>query len=143
MVTRNVLDAKVGQVLYTTWCDGHGKVIDDGTISRLDETRFRLTAAEPNFRWLHLNGHGLAVEIAEVSERLGALAIQGPLSRAVLNAAAANPVDALRYFRVMPNRIAGVDVEISRTGYTGDLGYEVWVPAERAVAVWDRLMAVG
>ena len=128
---------------YTTWCDAHGKVIDDGTISRLGENVFRLTSAEPSFRWLHRNAFALEVGIEDVSESLGALALQGPLSRAVLNEAADHPVDALRYFRVMDNRIAGVEIQVSRTGYTGDLGYELWIPADRALEVWDALMAVG
>jgi aminomethyltransferase len=143
MVTRNVLKAEVGQVQYTTWCDARGKVIDDGTISRLGEDVFRLTSAEPSFRWLHRNAFALEVDIEDVSDSLGALALQGPLSRAVLNAAADDPVDALRYFRVMDNRIAGVEIEVSRTGYTGDLGYELWIPAARALEVWDALMAAG
>jgi len=130
-------------VQYTTWCDAGGKVIDDGTISRLGEEVFRLTSAEPNFRWLHRNAFGLDVDIQDISESLGALALQGPLSRAVLNAAAEQPVDALRYFRVMDNRIAGAGIQVSRTGYTGDLGYELWIPAERALEVWDALMAAG
>ena len=143
MATRNVIKTEVGQVQYTTWCDAHGKVIDDGTISRLSENVFRLTSAEPNFRWLHRNAFGLEVGIEDISERLGALALQGPLSRAVLNEAADHPVDALRYFRVMDNRIAGVEIQVSRTGYTGDLGYELWIPADRALEVWDALTAIG
>ena len=143
MVTRNVHKTKVGQVLYTPWCDAHGKTIDDGTVSRLDENEFRLTAAEPNFRWLHMNAFRLNVGIRDESDEYGTLALQGPLSRAVLNAVAEQPVDALKYFRVMTNRIAGVDIEISRTGYTGDLGYEVWVPTLDALRVWDALMARG
>ncbi len=143
MVTRNVIKTQVGQVQYTTWCDAGGKVIDDGTISRLDDEVFRLTSAEPSFRWLHRNAFGLEVEIKDISADLGALALQGPLSRAVLNASAEQPVDALRYFRVMKNRIGGVQVEVSRTGYTGDLGYEIWIPAKRALEVWDALMAAG
>lgn len=143
MVTRDVTKTKIGQVLYTTWCDGHGKVIDDGTVSRLDENTYRLTAAEPNFRWLHQNAFGLSVDIADVSDAIGALALQGPLSRSILAQIAEQPVDQLKYFRVMPNRIAGVDVQISRTGYTGDLGYELWVPAAGGVAVWDALMTAG
>jgi aminomethyltransferase len=143
MVTRNVLPTEVGQVRYTTWCDAQGKVIDDGTISRLREDVFRLTSAEPSYRWLHRNAFGLEVRIEDVSERLGALALQGPLSRAVLNEAADHPVDALRYFRVMDNRIAGVEIQVSRTGYTGDLGYELWIPADRALEVWDALTAAG
>ncbi|MBF8293052.1 MAG: gcvT 1 [Steroidobacteraceae bacterium] len=143
MVTRNVLKTQLGQVQYTTWCDAHGKVIDDGTISRLGDNVFRLTSAESNYRWLHRNAFGLEVGIEDVSESLAALALQGPLSRAVLNEAADQPVDALRYFRVMDNRIAGVEIQVSRTGYTGDLGYELWIPADRALEVWDALMAVG
>lgn len=142
MVTRDVAKAKVGQVLYTTWCDARGKVIDDGTIHRL-EGGYRLTAAEPNYLWLHQNAVGLTVEIGDVSDQVGALALQGPLSRAVLSHAAELPIEQLKYFRVMPNRIAGVAVEISRTGYTGDLGYEIWVPAAHAVTIWDALMAAG
>ena len=143
MVTRNVARAAVGQVLYTPWCDAHGKVIDDGTVMRLDENAYLLTAAEPNLRWLDMSAFGLDVRITDVSAALGALALQGPLSRTILNEAAEHPVDALRYFRVMDNRIAGTDVQISRTGYTGDLGYELWIPAEKGIAVWDALMAVG
>ncbi|HEV7715903.1 MAG TPA: aminomethyltransferase family protein [Steroidobacteraceae bacterium] len=143
MVTRNVAKLKVGQVMYTGWCDAHGKIIDDGTISRLGEDLYRLTSADPSFRWLHQNAVGLEVVIADVSEQLGALAIQGPLSRAVLTAVAEQPVDGLKYFRLMDNRIAGVDVQISRTGYTGDLGYELWVPAAGAVQVWDALIGRG
>lgn len=143
MVTRNVGKTKLGQVLYTAWCDAHGKVIDDGTVTRLDETTFRVTAAEPNFRWLHQNAVGLDVAIAEISDQLGALALQGPLSRTILAQVAEQSVDQLKYFRMMSNRIAGVDIQISRTGYTGDLGYELWIPAAGGVAVWDRLMAVG
>ena len=143
MVTRKVASTKVGQVLYTPWCDAHGKTIDDGTVSRLEENTFRLTAAEPNYRWLHQNAFGLDVKIEDNSEALGALALQGPLSRAVLSAVAEQPVDELKYFRLMDNRIAGVRIQISRTGYTGDLGYELWVPATDALAVWDALIAEG
>src|SRR5690606_32004283 len=118
-----------------------GKVVDDGTVSRLDEQLFRLTSAEPNLRWLHRNAFGMEVEITEVSDRVGALALQGPLSREILNRVTDRPIDDLRYFRVTSRRIAGVPVDISRTGYTGDLGFEIWVPADGALAVWDALMA--
>ncbi len=143
MVTRNVAKSKVGQVLYTPWCDAHGKVIDDGTISRLGESTFRLTSAEPNSRWLHLNAFRLNVDIQDVSDDFGALALQGPRSRTILNAVADQSLDELKYFRVMDNRIAGVDVQVSRTGYTGDLGYELWIPAAQALTVWDALIASG
>jgi len=143
VVTRNVPKAQQGQVLYMSWCDAHGKVIDDGTITRLGEQSYRMTSAEPNLRWLHRNAFGMDVRIEDVSEQLGALALQGPLSRAVLNAVARDPVDGLKYFRMMDNRVAGVDIQVSRTGYTGDLGYELWVPADGALAVWDALAQAG
>src|SRR5262249_18846606 len=116
MVTRNVAKLKVGQVMYTGWCDAHGKLMDDGTISRLGEDTYRLTSADPSFRWLHMNAVGLDVRIEDVSEVIGALALQGPLARAVLMAVTDPAVADLKYFRVMPARINGVDVEISRTG---------------------------
>lgn len=143
VITRDVDPMVVGQVFYTPWCDEAGAVIDDGTVTRLAEQRFRWTAAEPMLRWLHLNGIGMDVSIEDVSETIAALAVQGPRSAAVLRAAAEADIDGLRYFRATSGRIAGVPVDISRTGYTGDLGYELWMPAERAVPVWDALMLAG
>ncbi|MGQ0383851.1 MAG: aminomethyltransferase family protein [Gammaproteobacteria bacterium] len=143
IVTRNVPKTQQGQVIYMSWCDARGKVIDDGTLTRLGEQCWRMTSAEPNLRWLRRNTYGMDVQLEEVSEQLGALALQGPLSRAVLNAVARDAVDGLKYFRMMDNRIAGVEIQISRTGYTGDLGYELWIPAEGALAVWDALTAAG
>src|SRR5262249_1013755 len=139
IITRDVKKMQIGQVFYTPWCDQHGKVIDDGTVSRLAEQTYRMTSAEPTLLFLHQNAIGLDVEIEETTEQLAGLALQGPSSRAILNQVAETSIDSLKYFRVAPNRIAGVDVEISRTGYTGDLGYELWIPAERALPVWDAL----
>jgi aminomethyltransferase len=143
IVTRDVLASKVGQVLYTPWCDAHGKVIDDGTVSRLDETMFRMTAADPNIRWLHLNATGLDVAIEDVSERTAALSLQGPNARAILELACGQPLTELKYFRLTTGKVRGVPVTISRTGYTGDLGYEVWIDAAHALAAWDALVEVG
>jgi aminomethyltransferase len=143
IVTRNVGKAAVGQVLYTTWCDGDGKVIDDGTISRLDEQLYRMTAADPNYRWLGDNARGLTVSIDDVSDRIAALALQGPNARVILERAGDCDLSALRYFRLTTATIRGVPVTISRTGYTGDLGYEIWMDAPHAVAVWDTLIEVG
>jgi aminomethyltransferase len=143
MVTRDVTKCAVGQVLYTPWCDSDGKVIDDGTISRLDERTFRLTSAEPNVRWLWMNAVGLDVTIEGISARTAALALQGPLSRAILQHLTPADLSQLRYFRLVHTTIRDIPVTISRTGYTGDLGYEIWVDAERAVPVWDALMACG
>jgi aminomethyltransferase len=144
VVTRDVPKMKTGQVSYTHWCDGRGKVIDDGTVSRLDEDVYRWTAAEPNLRWIHMNSHGLQVTVEDISDRLGALALQGPTSRAILESCVEGAdIARLKYFRVTPARLRGVPVEISRTGYTGDLGYEIWVPWEKGEAVYDALMDVG
>ena len=143
MVTRDVARCAVGQVLYTPWCDAHGKVIDDGTISRLDDGTYRLTSAEPNTRWLRLNAQGMDVIVEDVSAKVGALALQGPLARAILEQLSPADVGSLRYFRLVHTKLRDVAVTISRTGYTGDLGFEIWVPAEHAVAVWDALIAAG
>jgi len=143
MVTRDVAKCRVGQVLYTPWCDAHGKVIDDGTISRLDEHAFRLTSAEPNLRWLSMNSVGLDVSIEDVSERTGALALQGPLSRVILQRLTSADLTSLKYFRLVHTTVREIRVTISRTGYTGDLGFEIWVDAERATDLWDALIEAG
>jgi glycine cleavage system T protein (aminomethyltransferase) len=143
IVTRDVAKCRVGQVLYTPWCDARGKVIDDGTVSRLDETTFRMTSADPTIRWLHLNASGLECTIEDVSERIAALSLQGPLSRVILEHAAEQDLSALKYFRLTTAKIRGVPVTISRTGYTGDLGYEIWVEAPRALSIWDGLIESG
>jgi len=143
MVTRDVSKCRVGQVLYTPWCDAHGKVIDDGTISRLDEHTFRLTSAEPNLRWLSMNSVGLEVSIEDVSERTGALALQGPLSRVILQRLTPADLTALKYFRLVQTTVREIQVTISRTGYTGDLGFELWVDAGRATDLWDALIEAG
>jgi aminomethyltransferase len=143
MMVRDVARMKVGRVAYSCWCDDAGKVIDDGTISRLDEQHFRVTAADPTLYWLAELARGLDVQLEDSSARLAALALQGPTSRAVLGAAAETDLSALKFFGVTRSRIAGRDVWVSRTGYTGDLGYEVWVERDGALAVWDALIAEG
>jgi aminomethyltransferase len=143
VITRDVSKMSVGQVFYTPWCDEHGKVIDDGTVSRIGETRFRWTAADPSLRWFRQNAVGLNVAIDDISEEVAALALQGPTSARLLRAVSDADIDRLKYFRVTSGTIGGVRVEISRTGYTGDLGYEIWIPAAQAVQVWDELMDEG
>ncbi|HTM24133.1 MAG TPA: aminomethyltransferase family protein [Vicinamibacterales bacterium] len=143
IIARDVSKMQVGQVFYTPWCDEHGKVIDDGTVSRLEEQTFRWTAADPSLRWFRQNAAGMDVRIDDVSEEIAALALQGPTSAKLLRAVAHAAIDSLKYFRVTKGIIAGVQVDISRTGYTGDLGYEIWMPADRAVHVWDALMRGG
>jgi len=140
IVPRNVIKAEVGQVLYTPWCDHAGKVIDDGTVARLGDDVFRMTSAEPNLRWLEDNATGLEVDIADVSDQIAALSLQGPLSWPILQSLGAPP---LKYFRLASATLRGIPVEVSRTGYTGDLGYEIWIDAQRALPVWDALMDAG
>jgi aminomethyltransferase len=143
IITRDVSKMSVGQVFYTPWCDEHGKVIDDGTVSRVGEQVFRWTAADPSLRWFRQNAVGLEVAIEDISEQTAALALQGPTSARILRAVADADIDGLKYFRVTSGTIAGVKVDISRTGYTGDLGYEIWIPSEHAVRVWDALIDGG
>src|SRR5690349_17582455 len=143
IITRDINKVAQGQVIYCCWCDEQGKVIDDGTITRLDENLYRWTAAEPNLRWFHLNSIGMDVQVEDISERTAALAVQGPTSARLLKAVAEADIANLKYFRVTSGKIAGIAVDISRTGYTGDLGYEIWVPWNDAVKVWDALMERG
>jgi len=144
IITRDLAKVSVGQVIYTPWCDEHGKVIDDGTVSRLEENTYRWTAADPSLRWFTQNAAGMDVHTEDISESLAALALQGPTSGRLLKSLVKGAdIADLKYFRVTSGTIAGVDVEISRTGYTGDLGYEIWVSAEHALAVWDAVMDAG
>ncbi|MGE0706210.1 MAG: aminomethyltransferase family protein, partial [Vicinamibacterales bacterium] len=143
LITRDARAMSAGQVYYTPWCDERGNVIDDGTVTRIDETTFRWTAADPNLRWFVTNARGLRVEVEDISDQIAALALQGPTSAAILAAVGVEGLDSLKYFRMIPSTIRGVPVEISRTGYTGDLGYEVWIPWDRAIEVWDALMQTG
>ena len=143
IITRDINRVAVDQVIYCCWCDSEGKVIDDGTITRLSENEYRWTAADPSLRWFQQNALGLDVQLEDISEQLAALALQGPTSGKLLHAAAEVSIANLKYFRVAHGKIAGVPVDISRTGYTGDLGYEIWVPWNDAVKVWDKLMTMG
>jgi len=143
LITRDVTKLKVGQVYYTPWCDAHGKVVDDGTLSRLDEGTYRLTSADSSWRWLHMNAVGMDVTIEDVSEKVATLALQGPLSRAILDSISPLDYAKLKYFRVAPTTFRGFPVTISRTGYTGDLGYELWVDNHYALKLWDTLMEAG
>jgi aminomethyltransferase len=142
VITRDINKVAVGQVIYCCWCDEQGKVIDDGTITRLEQNKYRWTAADPSLRWFRQNGLNMDVRVEDISEKVAALALQGPTSGKLLKAAEAE-IANLKYFRMTQGKIAGVPVDISRTGYTGDLGYEIWVPWDDAVKVWDALMDVG
>ena len=143
VITRDINKVAVGQVIYCCWCDEQGKVIDDGTITRLEQNKYRWTAADPSLRWFRQNGLNMDVRVEDISEKVAALALQGPTSGKLLKAAAEAEIANLKYFRMTQGKIAGVLVDISRTGYTGDLGYEIWVSWDDAVKVWDALMDVG
>jgi aminomethyltransferase len=137
VVTRDIQKLGIGQVAYTTWCDAQGKVLDDGTVARLGEESFRMTAAEPNLRWLQDNAAGLDASVKDVSESMVALSLQGPASRAILDNL------ELKFFRLVETRVRDIPVAISRTGFTGDLGYELWTGKEHALALWDALIGAG
>ena len=145
LVTRDVSVCPIGGMLYTPWCDSRGKVIDDGTIAHLGENRYRLTSAEPNLRWLEDNAISMDVQIEDVSEQIAALALQGPTSRQLLMTLTDAPLADLKYYRFLDTTIADTPVMISRTGYTGDLGYELWLRADPASVerVWDALVEAG
>jgi len=143
LVTRNINICKVGQVMYTPWCDEDGKVIDDGTVQRLSERKFRITSAEPNLEWFKYNAAGMDLTISDDSVNTAALALQGPNSRAILNIVSSDSLDSLKFFWMMETRFGDIPVSISRTGYTGDLGYEIWMDSKDALSVWDLLMDKG
>jgi aminomethyltransferase len=143
VITRDATKMAVGQVYYTPWCDEEGKVIDDGTVTRVSEQVFRWTAADPNLRWITENAAGLDVSVEDITEQIAALALQGPTSARLLRHVAKAPIDTLKYFRTTSGSIAGVPVDITRTGYTGDLGYELWMPWDAALTVWDAIAESG
>jgi glycine cleavage system T protein (aminomethyltransferase) len=143
VITRDASKLAVGRVYYTSWCNEQGRVVDDGTVARLDERTYRWTAADPSLRWLRMNASRLEVEIEDVSERVAALAVQGPLSRDVLEEATGTSWGDLAYFGRRASRVGSISVDVSRTGYTGDLGYEVWVDSADAVELWDALVRAG
>lgn len=143
IITRDARKMAIGQVYYTPWCDEEGKVIDDGTVTRLADQVYRWTAADPNLRWFTENAMGLDVRVEDITEQVASLALQGPTSARLLRQVSTAPIDALKYFRATSGAIAGVPVDITRTGYTGDLGYEIWMPWDAAIRVWDAIAEAG
>ena len=143
VIARDINKVAIDQVIYCCWCDPEGKVIDDGTITRLAENEYRWTAADPSLRWFQQNALALDVNIEDISEQVAALALQGPTSGKLLHSVTDASIANLKYFRVTRGEIAGVPVDISRTGYTGDLGFEIWMPWKNAGKVWDELIKKG
>jgi aminomethyltransferase len=143
VMVRDFTKQKVGRVSYVCWCDGAGKVLDDGTVTRLDEDHYRVTSAEPSLAWLDRHARGLAVQVSDVTDHIAALALQGPRSRIVLEALLGASIVGLKFFGAQRARVDGIDLVVTRTGYTGDLGFELWVANAHALRLWDALFEAG
>jgi aminomethyltransferase len=144
VTVRDVSKLKPNRVTYACWCDERGKIIDDGTLTRLGEDFCLLTAAEPTFRWLLHLSRGFDVQITDVSDRIATLALQGPRAREILKGCTADAdLDKVTFFGSTGAKLDGTPVRISRTGYTGDLGYEVWVENAHALKVFDAIVEAG
>ncbi len=144
IITRNAHRCKIGQVLYTPWCDDDGKMVDDGTVQRFSEQRFRITSATPNLWWFQDCAYGMNVDIQDISADLGALALQGPKSRDILREVVKGiDFNKLKFFYLAEGKAGRIPLVVSRTGYTGDLGYELWVERKHAEKLWDMLLDKG
>ena len=144
IMTRDFDLCRVGQVMYSPWCDERGFIIDDGTVWRISDDHFRITAADPSLRWFQDCGFGLDAKVVDVSRNLAALALQGPNSRRILREiASGSDLEALAYYHLAPVVMEGFPMTITRTGFTGDLGYELWVSPKHAEQLWDSLMEAG
>jgi aminomethyltransferase len=143
VVTQDVSRYGVGQSMYTPWCDDNGKIIDDGIVARVDEQLFRLTAAESTLQWLEDNAAHLDAAVEDITDAHAIMALQGPYSRDVLMRLTKADMAGLPYFSLIAVEVAGIPITLSRTGYTGDLGYELWVAPDKAVALWDAVFEAG
>ena len=143
VMTRDISKLRLDRVVYTPWCDEDGKLIDDGTIARIGQDEYRVTAADQMYRWFSMNATHLDVEVIDVTEDLAALALQGKLSREVLEEATGEDWSDVPYFGRRVTTIDGVEVDVTRTGYTGDRGYELWIPWDAGVRVWDAIFEAG
>jgi aminomethyltransferase len=143
VMVRNIEKLKIGQVAYCCWCDEQGKVIDDGTVSRLSDVYFRVTSTEPNFSWFSRFTRGYDVNLEDSTHRIAALSLQGPTSRAILSELTEGAVEDVGFFRVIKTEIGGTSVHVSRTGYTGDLGFEIWTRNDDALDVYNGTLVAG
>jgi aminomethyltransferase len=143
IMTRNIARLPIGRVLYLSWCDDHGKILDDGTCARLGPRHYRVTSAGPTYYWFQRNAAGFRVAIEDTSGRIASLALQGPLSRDILGQITDVDLEKLRFFGVTEASFDGMSGHLTRTGYTGDLGYELWVDNADALKLWDAVMAAG
>ena len=143
VMVRNIAKLKLHRVAYMCWCDDNGRVIDDGTVSRIDEDYYRVTSTEPALHWLLRHARGYDVTIEDSSTKIAVVAVQGPNSRDIVSAATSGDAQSLKFFRLVQTRIDGFEALVSRTGYTGDLGYEIWVKNDDAGRLWDAMIAAG
>ena len=143
LVTRDVRKLAPGRVAYAVWCDDDGKLLDDGTLFRFGPEEFWICSQERHLNWFLDGALGYQVAIEDISEDIAAIALQGPQSYTVLRALGASGCEALKPFDMADLTLDGLAMTLSRTGFTGDLGYEIWIHAEHAIALWDRLMEAG
>jgi glycine cleavage system T protein (aminomethyltransferase) len=143
LVTRDMAKVGPGRVAYAVWCDDRGQVIDDGTIFHLHEGDYRLCSQERHFAWLSTSAIGMDVSIREETEEVAGLAVQGPTSYAILSKMGLDGLGELKPFGLMHFDFEGTELMVSRTGFTGDLGYELWISPDKAEALWDALFAAG
>ncbi|MBL4755021.1 MAG: aminomethyltransferase family protein [Flavobacteriales bacterium] len=143
VMVKNIDQLKVGRVAYLCWCNDQGKVIDDGTVMHVSEHAFFVTSADPSFLWLSRFTRGYDTTIEDVTDAIAGLALQGPTSRDILKNCVDVDMDALKFFEVSEGHLEGIPVHVSRTGFTGDLGYEIWTENEHSIKLWDALMKHG
>lgn len=143
IMVKNIHKLGVGRVSYCCWCTDAGKVIDDGTVMRRAENEFFVTSADPGYSWFSRFLRGYDVVLEEISEEVAGLALQGPTSRDILKQICDADLNNLKFFSTVKARADGFEIYVSRTGYTGDLGYEIWVENEHAITLWDAIMSAG
>lgn len=143
IMVRNINKLEVGRVSYCCWCNDDGKVIDDGTVMRRSENEFFVTSADPSYSWFSRFLRGYDVVLEDTSDQVAGLALQGPTSRDILKQVCDADLDTLKFFSTRKAKTDGYEVYVSRTGYTGDLGYEIWVENEHAIKLWDAIMKAG
>lgn len=144
MVTRNISKLKPNRVTYVCWCTDEGRIIDDGTVFRIGPEKYMLTCGSPSIAWLEKSSFGFDnLKITDMSDRIAALSLQGPTSCEVLKAMGLEGIEDLKPFGIVHFPFAGDTLQVSRTGFTGDLGYELWIAPEKALDLWDALYSAG
>ncbi|HIA58971.1 MAG TPA: aminomethyl transferase family protein [Gammaproteobacteria bacterium] len=142
LVARDISGLKPNRVTYVLWCNDEGKVLDDGTIFHLRQGEYRLCSQHHQLDWLLISALGMDVSVIVETHEIAALAVQGPTAYSVLTAAGFEGLDKLKPFGILYTQVAGFELMVSRTGYTGDLGYELWTDPSNALALWDAVFEV-